>query len=377
MKIGPKLGLYSIGYQASRRLVLPKLLPINITVSVTFKCNSKCRTCNIWRKYIEEPSLIKKELELEEFEKIFHFLGKTPVWFTLSGGEPFLRSDIVEIFDSICRNNNPRIINIPSNGILTKRIVEKTSKILEITPRDIILIINLSLDGIGEKHDKIRGISGNFKHFMETFEKLKELKMEYKNFRVGIHTVLSIYNQENTQQLYEYVINDLGPDQYITEMAEERVELGTIGSGITPIYENYSKIIDLLSSNIKEDTSLTKDFSGVVQAMRLNYYDIAKKILKESRQVIPCYAGWASGHITPHGDVWACCIKAESVGNLRDVDYNFSKVWFSKKADEIRRSIKAGDCFCPLANASYTNMICNFGASMNILKNLAYLKLRK
>jgi len=47
------------------------------------------------------------------------------------------------------------------------------------------------------------------------------------------------------------------------------------------------------------------------------------------------------------------------MGNLRDHDYNFASVWSTAKGDELRRSIKAGECYCPLANASYTNMLCH------------------
>jgi len=67
----------------------------------------------------------------------------------------------------------------------------------------------------------------------------------------------------------------------------------------------------------------------------------------------------ASAQIAPNGDVWTCCIRAESVGNLREHDYDFRAVWRSAQADELRRSIKAGECYCPLANASYTNMLCH------------------
>jgi hypothetical protein len=67
----------------------------------------------------------------------------------------------------------------------------------------------------------------------------------------------------------------------------------------------------------------------------------------------------ASAQISPNGDVWTCCIRAESVGNLREHNYDFRATWSTSKAGELRRSIKAGECYCPLANASYTNMLCH------------------
>jgi Iron-sulfur cluster-binding domain len=82
-----------------------------------------------------------------------------------------------------------------------------------------------------------------------------------------------------------------------------------------------------------------------------------KRTLREQRQIIPCMAGVASAQIAPNGDVWSCCVRAESMGNLREHGYDFGAVWRSAAAQEMRRSIKAGECFCPLANAAYTNML--------------------
>jgi hypothetical protein len=45
------------------------------------------------------------------------------------------------------------------------------------------------------------------------------------------------------------------------------------------------------------------------------------------------------------------------MGNLREHGYDFGSVWRTPQANELRRSIKAGECFCPLANAAYTNML--------------------
>ena len=342
-----------------REIGVPKLLPLNLTVSVTFKCNAKCKTCFIWKKYQENPALAKKELKLEEFEEIFKSLGKTPFWITLSGGEPFIRKDLVDICESIYRNNEPKIINIPTNGILSKKIEKDTREILEIC-EDTNVVVNLSLDGVGGKHDEIRGFDGNFEKAIDTYERLYGLKSEFQNLTVGVHSVISVFNINDLEEIYDFVKTNLKPDSYITEIAEERVELRTIGSGVTPDGNEYEKTINFVEDKIRDDFSSGGRFPKVVQAFRLNYYEMVKRVLRERRQVIPCYAGWASGHIAADGDVWFCCIKADPIGNLRDVDYEFKKVWFSEKANEIRKSIKNGECFCPMANVSYTNMLCDF-----------------
>ena len=95
----------------------------------------------------------------------------------------------------------------------------------------------------------------------------------------------------------------------------------------------------------------------IARAFRLRYYELVKQTLARREQVLPCYAGVASAQIAPDGDVWACCVRAEPLGNLRDVDYDFAKIWRGAKADAMRRSIKNKECCCPLANAGYTNML--------------------
>jgi sulfatase maturation enzyme AslB (radical SAM superfamily) len=217
------------------------------------------------------------------------------------------------------------------------------------------VIINLSLDGIGLKHNEIRGVSNNWSRAMSTWAGLKNLQKQYSNLTLGIHTVISNFNVDAFPELCAYVQRELKPDSYITEIAEERVELDTVGLGITPTVEKYTVAIDTLLESMR-DQKIT-GIAEVTQAFRRQYYDIVKRTLREQRQVIPCMAGVASAQIAPNGDVWTCCIRAQSMGNLREHNYDFGSVWRTGKADELRRSIKNKECYCPLANAAYTNML--------------------
>lgn len=335
--------------QASYMLGKPLVLPMNLTISVSYRCNSRCKTCNVWQR----PN---DDFTLEEYEKTFASIGHAAYWFTFSGGEPTLRKDLPEMVELAYRYCRPGIINIPTNGIQDKIIPARIERVLQAAPTSEV-IINLSLDGVGEKHDLVRGVKGNFERAMRTYAGLKALKDRYKNFTLGVHTVISNFNIDEFDNIYNFVHGQLQPDSFITEIAEERVELDTVGMGITPPVEKYRPVIDRLQQDIRQS-----EFTGVTritQAFRDRYYDLVKRTLVEKRQIIPCLAGIASAQIAPNGDVWTCCIRAESVGNLRDYDYDFGRVWRTAKADELRRSIKAGECYCPLANASYTNMLCH------------------
>ena len=327
-----------------RSFGFPKLMPMNYTISALYTCNSRCKTCNIWKKKAEN-------LTIDEYKVIFKKLGKSPYWITISGGEPFLRKDLVELCRIIYRYSKPKIINIPTNGILTDKIVEDVKTIVKDCPKAQI-IINLSIDGIGKQHDEIRQVPGNYTKIIRTFKKLKEL--ECKNLTVGIHTVISCFNVKEFSSIANKLIQ-LGPDSYITEIAEERNELDTMNAKITPDMISYRSAIDYLIHRIKNGK-----FSGmnkITQAFRIEYYNLVKQILRDRKQVIPCYSGIASAQISPDGEVWICCIKAQSLGNLREHDYNFKKIWFNTKMKKERLSIKNKECYCPLANASYTNML--------------------
>lgn len=342
-------------FKLSRRFGFPRILPINLTVSLTYRCNSRCKTCNVYDKKAEEFSL-------DEFNKTFKSIGRTPYWITFSGGEPFLRKDIVEICKNAYENCRPRIINIPTNGMLVDRIEAGVKEILNSCPSSKV-IINVSIDGIGNKHDEIRGAKDSFEKAIETFKKLRALN--HPNLILGIHTVISKYNVEEVPEIFKR-LEELKPDSYITEIAEERVELGTVGTNITPTLEDYAKTIDFI---VKEMLSWNlKGIPKITRAFRTEYYQIVKRILKDKREVIPCYAAIASCQIAPDGEVWPCCIKAESMGNLREVGYNFKRVWFSNKAKKLRNDIRRTKCSCPLANASYTNMLFSLKTLVRIMK---------
>ena len=338
-----------LGYKLFKKIGFPRMMPMNYTVSLLFECNSKCSTCNVWKKTSDR-------LTAEQYKKIFKKIGHSPYWITFSGGEPFIRKDIVEVVTTIYNVSKPKIINIPSNGILSTKIVEDVKKIATHCKKSNI-VINLSVDGIGEEHDKIRGVPGNYQKVMKSYAYLQELKKDCPNLSIGIHTVISNFNVYNFSNIARTLL-ELNPDSYITEIAEERVELDNFNTDITPSMIKYKSAIDFLIHRIKNS-----DFTGlqrVTMAFRLEYYTLVKEILRDEKQVIPCYSGIASCQIAPNGDVWSCCIKAESFGNIIENNYNFKKIWFSDKMKKERESINNMECHCPLANAAYTNMLMDF-----------------
>ena len=154
------------------------------------------------------------------------------------------------------------------------------------------------------------------------------------NLVLTVHTVVSRFNAHRFRRSIEG-LQFLEPDSYITEVAEERVELDTVGWGITPLPDDYDEIADFLSQQAKQAPA--KGIARFTQAFRAHYYQLAKRVLHERDQVIPCYAGWASAHIAPNGDLWSCCIRAEPAGNLRENGYDMAPVWRSGHGESTRQ----------------------------------------
>jgi MoaA/NifB/PqqE/SkfB family radical SAM enzyme len=236
---------------------------------------------------------------------------------------------------------------------LTEVILRQVERICEACPGSQIGI-NLSLDDVEQRHDEIRGIPGNWGRALRTWDRLKELQKRHKNLVLSIHTVVSQFNIDRFPEIYRQ-LKELAPDSYITEVAEERVELGTVGWSITPSAEAYAPVADFLTAEARRGGA--RGLARITQAFRARYYQLARRVLGEQRQVIDCYAGWASAHIAPNGDVWSCCIRAEPAGNLRDTGYDLAPIWFGRAMAPLRRSIAGRECACPMANASYANML--------------------
>jgi MoaA/NifB/PqqE/SkfB family radical SAM enzyme len=336
------------GYRAAHATGRPRQLPINLTVSVTYSCPSRCATCDIWQKKVDD-------LSVDEYGRIFPTLEKVPVWVTLSGGDQFVRADFDEVVRLVVTQIEPRIVNIPMNGVITERIFELLPKIAHHTA-GAQLVLNLSVDEIGEAHDRIRGADRNFEKLKLVAELIHDLKKTYPHVVLGVHTVISKLNVARIPDIERAARAIFRPDSYIAEVAENRVELGTMQKDITPDPADYRRAVAHLRNVIKANRS-THPVARLVESLRLEYYDLSASILEEKRQVIDCYAGWASAQLAPDGHVWGCCVRAESIGNVRDHGYDFRTVWSGAAGDAFRASVRAHECACPLANASYTNLL--------------------
>jgi MoaA/NifB/PqqE/SkfB family radical SAM enzyme len=372
-EIAPKL----LSYRLSRLGLLRPELPLNLTFSVTNLCQSKCKTCSIWQLYREHPEKYHTELSLDEIGKIFKSMGHIYV-FNISGGEPFLRPDIVQIIELACKYLTPGIIHIPTNAISSRLIIKRVDQIVTLLKRNhphVRLTIKPSLDHIGDKHDEIRGVKGNFEKVMWLYKRLKALKPHYPNLHVELGTVISRWNVNDIDEISKFV-QTLGPDSYRNEIAEQRSEMFNQQDPITPDPQAYRNAIDFFVAQIKENNRKKVLFQRITNAFRLVYYHLAIRIMEQNRQVIPCYAGISNVHMTPYGDIWPCCTLGydQSMGNLRDFEYDFKRLWISETARQIRRFIYEKKCACPLANQAYSNILMHPPSLLRVLREIIVSK---
>lgn len=297
-------------------------LPIglrSINFLVTYKCNSRCLMCDIWKRYQDRKELEKKELTIEEIKGFLldnrDFL-KSVRHIGLTGGEPFLRGDLVEIIRAI-RQILPRTATGPqTNGLLPELVKERLKKIKKFYPG---MGLAISLDGIGETHDKIRGVKGSFKRAVKTLNYAQELGLR----RITSGMTLNELNYKEIPKVKALV------ESYAAEFS-------CFLPDSSYYFYNPNKSYQL-SNEVR--TGIIKELSNFPHHY---YMDNLRAILEGGKRTLPCYSGYTSIVIDPYGNVLPCILRYEVMGNIREEPLR--EILYSRKAQEIRRKLK--NCTC-------------------------------
>lgn len=304
--------------------------PYKLTLALTYKCNLKCTICQIWR---EKP---KKELSAQEIKRFFR-KNNYFNWVDLTGGEIFLRDDLVKIVDLAVKNcKNLYLLHFPTNGFLTEKIVVDTKKILELSPHR--LIVTVSLDGPEELHNKLRGVGGSWKRAIETYKRLKKIKK--KNLEVYLGMTLSKHNlgvinkvvQEVKALIPKFSHSDLHLNIAQTSGHYYKnigVDLGVDGRVMTEI-EKFRK-------------KKREGFSGV-QFLENQYQKLTRKYVRTGKSPLPCQALSASLFVDPYGNIYPCAIWDKKISNLKDSNFDLKKIWNLSKVKETRKKVVANQC---------------------------------
>ena len=180
-------------------------LPEYLVFYVTFRCNARCKACNIWKG--DNNKKREQELDLTQISQIFSkkiFANLLSV--NLQGGEPSLRDDLPKIAEIICQKA-PKIqsISITTNGLDTERTLTMVRETSDICKKyNKCLVICFSVDGIGEYHDYARG-HGAFEKVSKTIEKVKEIKNKRDpNLVITTNCLLTTNNIYNINEIEKW-----------------------------------------------------------------------------------------------------------------------------------------------------------------------------
>jgi len=276
----------------------------------------------------------KDDLTYSEFRDLSLELGRFEN-LNLSGGEPFMRKDLAEICKLFIRNNQVKLLYIPTNGYFTNA-TEKHIKTLLKEKSLQYLTCEISLEGMPKFHDRFRGKSGSFEKAMDTYQMLARLQK--KDPRLRIHSI-STATKDNLNELKVLTkyLHDQCPAMDHHNIAIIR------GDRKNPSLEmpELNRYLDLYryASNIWNDRAEGR-FGAIVDPM-LQWAKVVT--IQRQDQVVPCTAGNMTGVVYANGDV-SLCESHLPVGNLRK--NSFFEIWRSSEASRQRARIRSKQCHC-------------------------------
>jgi len=261
--------------------------------------------CNIWK--IQNPA----DLLLRNIEKLYNLK-----YINLSGGEPFLRTDLYEIIKILKQNNPNSNIIISSNGFMTDLIVKTMQRLILI---DKNIGIRISIDGNKEIHNKIRGIENSYENAINTIQKLKEINIK----NLGIAFTISDYNKNELLNVYN-LSKELDIEFSMSSVQNSEIYFNKKDNEIlfdTQLENSINYIIydQLKSHNIKKYLRAYFDFG-------LMYF------LKNKKRLIPSDSGNFSVFIDSCGDIYPSNLINEKLGNLQDT--NLEDLYYKSNIEE-------------------------------------------
>jgi len=260
----------------------------------------RCQTCNVWQTYIDNPSLLKDEMTVEDYRMFF---SKTSFWnwISFTGGEPFLKDNFKDILiDSVNLCKNLHTISIPTNGFFSERIVKTVEEVLNETTIPA-LHITISLDGKRETHDKLRGRMGAFDRALTTFNKLREI--DDSRLDVYFEYTASKFNNGELSELFE--TGDFNKKDFIITLGQNSFFYNNAEINCVPDKDAIKK--DL--SNFLSNYSFCNTRS-IGQYFFLNCY--------LNNVSIPCIAGKNTYHMNPYGVITPCIFIQNKIGSASE-----------------------------------------------------------
>lgn len=299
----------SVNYHTHGRLFTP--MPKYVCFRVTRNCNSRCVMCSDWKNKHHG------EITVEEVRQVFsNPLLNNLKWINVLGGEPTIRRDIPDIIQSIYENVNLRGLGLNTNAFATEMIAQRIGRILEMSKanpktRERHLSVVISVDGVGELHDRIRGIPGGFEKICNTLERLKTLRASDPRLSIGLSCCIQPQNVHGLFELKAFA-------------TERRVSINFFTMRFAHVFGNLHDRNNLLFRFSPSQVTVFKDFISSTDAYRSN--DAFRWAWNEHftvdsgmKRTFPCLWFYCGFMIFPDGNITLCDSNPEQViGNLRE-----------------------------------------------------------
>ena len=344
MSVRPYLKLAA---RATKANVARLAFPMKLTFCITYWCNYKCQTCNIWKM---KP---RDELTLEEIQRFFQVSNRFS-WIDVTGGEVSLRKDFVDICDTITSNcKDLLLLHYPSNGYLTDQLVAASREIAKMSHEQ--LMITISCDGDEAMNDTIRGVEGGWRRQIESFRQLREIP----GVQVVLGMTLSASNVDHFPQAFAAAsreIPDLTPKDFHDNIIHEGAYL----------HNDDLELRDAVDPGALADaTEAVARLRGLgahpVDILEREYLKRVRSYLETGKTPMRCHALRSSCFVDSWGNVHPCTIYDRKVGSLRDVDFDLEKIWNSPEAKSVQSEIWDYDCpQCWTPCEAYQTIMGNF-----------------
>ncbi len=317
--------------------------PPYIILFVSDRCWNRCRHCWYNERW-KANNLAAESMTFDELSRLADSIDRIR-FLSLTGGEAFLRDDIVEITELFTRKTRIDRYEIPTSGFDTDLVVSTTERILR-TNGHVPFRVDVSLDGTRETHDGIRNTPGGCASALRTVRGLRALQERYAHFDLGIITTLSAFNHHEIDAIGA-LVEEVHPDgEWMINIVR--------GDPREPVaaavdIERYRAGHDLIEDRIRKGRyrgHRGHRYAGWLSAKNAVRRRAIMRILSGECRGGGCAAGALAGVIYTDGSVMPCEMLDRSFGNLREHDYNLAELWNSPAADEIREWIQDSRCVC-------------------------------
>jgi len=348
----------SNGAHVLTNLLLTKQEPISVVHFVTNRCNARCSFCFI---DFDDPKTFAGELTIDEIDKLTKNLGSSLLNVNITGGEPFARKDLVEIAKKYLTNTTIQSIYITTNASLPDRIKNFAEKVSEFR-KNVELTFQISIDDFPEEHNKVRKIKDLFDNCIESYRLLKAMG---QNINPVVSITVTHENCDNIKKIFNYLYYDCKIDSIKCTIVRDEGVYKTPFEKKKKIYDAYDWLTNEIKNKISNNEIKNYNSKSIQGRMHktkdILSWEMVKKMYLKPKYISPCHAGSLFGIITSNGNVFPCeILEKKLLGNLRDNDMNFMKIWNNTKTKEIKKEIIDSKCNCTYECALTYNILGNW-----------------